>query len=112
MITVDTPRYFAEIDGKGVVLRVIVASPEFCKELGGTWVETSMDGSIGKNYAGIGHTFDMGRGAFIQPKPFDKWLLDEEKCQWKPPVEVPQDGKKYDWDDGKVMWVSAEETVK
>ncbi len=112
--------HFAEIkDGK--VLRVIVVANKdildsdgkesevigqvFCnKLLGGEWVQTSYNGTIRKNYAGIGFTYDKERDAFIPPKPYKSWVLDEEKCSWKAPKERPSDmatwnEEKGDWDE-------------
>jgi hypothetical protein len=65
---------------------------------------TSYNGNIRKHYAGIGYTYDAERDAFIPPKPFDSWLLDEETCQWQPPVNYPQDGKMYTWNEANVNW--------
>jgi hypothetical protein len=59
-----------------------------------------------KNYAGIGYTFDSGRDAFIQPKPFASWVLDEDTCQWKAPVDMPTDGGMYSWDEATQAWVN------
>jgi hypothetical protein len=78
---------------------------DFCSNLlGGTWLQTSYNGRIRKNYAGIGYTYNKGRDAFIPPKPFNSWLLDEETCQWKAPVDYPKDNKKYTWDEDTTSW--------
>jgi hypothetical protein len=93
--------HFAELDNDSIVLRVVVIGNDdikdgngqeseavgiaFCKQLLGqdtTWAQTSYNGSIRKNYAGIGYTYDAGRNAFIPPKPQDDAVLDEETCQW------------------------------
>ena len=58
-----------------------------------------------KNYAGIGYTYDAGRDAFISPKPFASWLLDEETCLWNAPVPCPDDGNLYQWDEDSLSWV-------
>lgn len=58
-----------------------------------------------KNYAGIGYTYDAGRDAFIPPKPFDSWVLNEETCLWDPPVPYPNDGNTYQWDETTLSWV-------
>lgn len=58
-----------------------------------------------KNYAGIGYSYDLERGAFISPKPFNSWLLNEETCLWEAPVPYPDDGEKYDWDEDIINWV-------
>ena len=58
----------------------------------GTWVQTSYNGNIRKNYAGIGYTYDLGRDAFIAPQPYPSWTLVEETCLWSAPVPMPTDG--------------------
>lgn len=57
-----------------------------------------------KNYAGIGYSYDAQRDAFIPPKPFNSWILDEETCLWKPPVEMPTDGGFYEWNEENKVW--------
>ena len=59
-----------------------------------------------KNYAGIGYTYDAGRDAFIAPKPFASWLLDEDTCLWNAPVLYPDDGNRYTWDEATLSWIS------
>lgn len=66
---------------------------------------TSYNGNIRKNYAGIGFTYDETRDAFIPPKPYDSWLLDEETCNWTAPVEYPSDGVIYRWDEEQLDWI-------
>jgi hypothetical protein len=68
-------------------------------------VRTSYNGNIRKNYAGIGYTYDEDRDAFIAPKPFSKFVLDEETCRWVAPVPYPNDGEIYLWDNKKGIWV-------
>jgi hypothetical protein len=58
-----------------------------------------------KNYAGIGYTFDSTRDAFIPPKPYASWVLVEETCQWKAPVDMPTDDKKYSWNEETTSWI-------
>lgn len=87
--------HFAEIDDNGIVLRVLVVSNELENRgveylrddlaLGGTWIQTSYNGKIRKNYAGIGFTYDATRDAFIPPKPENAIGFDEETCQWITP---------------------------
>ena len=62
-----------------------------------------------KNYAGIGYTYDAQRDAFIPPKPFESWTLDEETCLWNPPVAMPTDGGFYTWDEENQAWVAVPE---
>ena len=77
----------------------------FCSNLlGGTWIQTSYNARIRKNYAGIGYTYDETLDAFIPPKPFASWILDETKAQWKAPVDMPTDDKRYTWDEEKQSW--------
>lgn len=66
---------------------------------------TSYNGKIRFNYAGIGYTYDEIRDAFIPPKPFDSWVLDEATCQWNSPIDYPQDGKMYRWNEESLSWV-------
>ena len=58
-----------------------------------------------KNYAGIGYTFDEQRDAFIPPKPFESWLLDEDTCLWVAPITYPTDGGLYTWDEETLSWI-------
>jgi hypothetical protein len=65
---------------------------------------TSYNGNIRKNYAGVGYTYDEERDAFIPPRIFNKWILNENTCQWEAPTPYPQDGKIYVWNDNKGEW--------
>jgi hypothetical protein len=58
-----------------------------------------------KNYAGIGFTYDSQRDAFIQPKPFPSWILDEDTCFWSAPTPMPNDGHAYYWDESTLTWI-------
>lgn len=58
-----------------------------------------------KNYAGIGYTYDVIRDAFIPPKPYESWVLNDQSCQWESPIPYPTDGKKYSWDETTISWV-------
>ena len=78
----------------------------FCSNLlGGTWKQTSYNAKIRKNYAGIGYTYDETLDAFVPPKPFVSWVLDADKAQWKAPVDMPTDDKRYTWDEATTSWV-------
>jgi len=68
------------------------------------WKQTSFNGSRRKNYAGIGYTYDTQRDAFIPPKPYNSWTLNEDTCLWQPPVERPVDDNMYDWDEDSLSW--------
>ena len=76
-----------------------------------TWKQTSYNSNIRKNYAGIGYKFDAGRDAFIPPKPYASWILNETTCRWDSPVAMPSDAgtgnppKMYRWDEATVNWV-------
>ena len=104
----------AEVDNNNTVVQVLVVPDEqehriqdyLANELGlgGTWVQTSYNARIRKNYAGIGYTYDAGRDAFIAPKPFESWLLNEDTCQWEAPVPYPTDGVMYQWDEETTDW--------
>lgn len=66
--------------------------------------QTSYNGNFRKNYAGIGYTYDAQRDAFIPPKPYSSWVLNENTCQWEAPVPYPQDGKRYAWNEDSQSW--------
>jgi hypothetical protein len=120
--------HFAEIGLNNVVLRVIVVAneelldengqeseakgAEFCRNLlGGPWVQTSYNANFRKNFAGIGYTYDSDRNAFIPPKPYPSWVLNEDTCQWAAPVAHPNDGQPYYWDEASVSWVLVEQSA-
>jgi len=69
------------------------------------WRQTSYNNNMRKNYAGIGMTWDAGRNAFIPPKPFNSWTLNEDTCRWDPPTPMPNDGKMYSWNEETLSWV-------
>lgn len=116
--------HFAEIDGNGVVQRVIVVGNKdtsdangvekesigqaFCERLfGGNWVQTSYNGNFRKRYAGIGYKYDAALDAFIAPQPYPSWTLDAN-ADWQAPVPMPTDGKMYAWDETAQAWVEAQ----
>ena len=118
--------HFAELGENNVVLRVIVVADqdtmdakgqevesigaEFCRRLlGGVWKKTSYNGRIRKNYAGEGYVYDSARDAFIAPKPFASWVLDEDTCRWQAPVPYPSDGELYKWNEDAGAWQLASE---
>jgi hypothetical protein len=70
---------------------------------------TSYNGNIRKNYAGIGYTFDEQRDAFIPPKPYPSWLLNETTCIWESPVPYPNDGKFYEWNETTTEWIEIQQ---
>ena len=78
----------------------------FCvAHYGGRWIQASYNGNIRKNYAGIGYTYDEVRDAFIAPKPYPSWLLDEVTCRWQAPIPMPTDDKPYTWNEETTSWV-------
>jgi len=108
--------HFAELDENDIVLRVLVVGndqehrgQEFLADdlgLGGTWVQTSYNGNMRKNFAGIGMKFDRVRDAFIPEQPFPSWILNEETCLWEAPTPMPvEEGKMFTWDEDTTSWV-------
>ena len=123
--------HFARIDENNVVTQVIVVANKdtadangvekeyigaaFCEKLfGGTWKQTSYNGTIRKNYAGIGYTYNADIDAFVPPKPFASWVLNNETAQWEAPVPMPEDSgtgeppKMYSWDEATTSWKEME----
>ena len=68
------------------------------------WKQTSYNNNIRKNHAGIGMTYDEDRDAFIAPKPYASWTLNETTCQWEAPVAYPDDGERYNWNETTTTW--------
>lgn len=117
--------HYAFLDANNIVTEVIVGKDEnedgilwelhygafrnqVCKRtsyntIGG--VHTSGDTPYRKNYAGIGYTYDESRDAFIPPKPFNSWVLNETTCLWDSPTPMPEDGKPYRWDEDTTSWI-------
>lgn len=128
--------HFAKLDENNLVIEVVVTDNNdpngdeglawLENNLGGRWVKTSYNTQRGqhilggipfrKNYAGIGFYFDEERDAFIPPKVFASWVLNEDTCQWEPPISKPEDakqslddlGKIYVWDESVVNWVEVQ----
>lgn len=118
--------HFARVNEDWIVEQVIVVNNEvlknelgiecdwlgeqFCQQLYGThtkWIQTSYNGRKYKNFAGIGYTFDPYRHAFIPPKPFPSWVLNEATCLWDAPTPYPADDKSYIWDEESLSWTEA-----
>jgi len=105
--------HFAEIDNDGTVLRVLVVGDDqehrgqdFLANdlsLGGTWVQTSYNNRIRKQFAGIGFKYDADANVFIAPQPFASWTLDDNH-DWQPPVAKPNDDQFYTWNETKKKW--------
>jgi hypothetical protein len=83
----------------------------FVENLGGTWVQTSYNATIRKNYAGIGYRYDEDLDAFIPPQPFPSWTLNEVTARWMSPTPYPQDGRAYEWDEETLTWKEVENNV-
>ena len=110
--------HFAKVEN-GIVTQVIVIDQETLNtgHWGdpASWVQTSYNTFGGvhsqggtplrKNYAGIGYSYDAGRDAFIPPKPYNSWVLNETTCQWSAPTAMPTDGKRYQWRESDTSWV-------
>jgi hypothetical protein len=119
--------HYAFLDANSIVSEVIVGKEEndygidweyhYGKFRGQVCKRTSYNTSGGvhsgggtpyrKNFAGIGYTYDSQRDAFIPPKPFPSWVLDEATCRWEAPVPYPTDGERYTWDEATASWVAA-----
>jgi hypothetical protein len=114
--------HFAQLDENNTVLQVIVVANEellasngqesetkgifFCQTLFGSetkWVQTSYNGNIRKNYAGIGYTYDPTADHFFAPQPYASWVLNND-AQWEAPVAYPTDGKAYTWNEDTQEW--------
>lgn len=109
----------------GTVTQVIVAEQEFFNTFvdtsPGQWLQTSYNTNGGvhanggtplrKNYAGVGYTYDATRDAFIPPKPFASWTLNEDTCLWDAPTPMPTDGQIYTWDEATLSWTVVETVV-
>jgi hypothetical protein len=112
--------HYAFIDDNNIVTQVIVGRNEdevvdgisdwetyYADVYGQRCVRTSYNANIRKNYAGIGFTYDEGRDAFVPPKPFESWVLNEDTCRWEAPVPMPE-GNCY-WDEATRQWVVEEQ---
>lgn len=114
--------HFAKLDNLGTVVFVTVGRQEddgkeleLCARTGDTYRQTSYNTRGGvhllggtpfrKNFAGIGYTYDKDRDAFIPPKPYASWTLNEETCLWEPPVPYPADGNRYAWNEDQQNWI-------
>ena len=113
--------HFAKVEN-GTVTQVIVVEQDVLDTgLFGDpslWVQTSYNTLGGvhvlggtplrKNYAGVGYTYDSERDAFIPPKIYNSWILNEETCLWEAPTTMPTDGKMYSWDEATLSWIEVE----
>lgn len=124
--------HFAKLDSNNVVIFVTVGrdedrEDELFARTGDVYKQTSYNTRGGvhyqsdgtpsadqskafrKNYAGLGYTYDAQRDAFIPPRPFASWVLDEQTCQWQAPTPMPTDGKRYSWDEATLSWKQVSE---
>lgn len=118
--------HYAFLDENNIVTEVIVGIDEteliegldpetwYANFRGQTCKRTSYNGNIRKNYAGIGFKYDEELDAFVPPKPFRSWVLNEETARWEAPVAKPEDGKEYRWSEFDLDWVEIpkEETIE
>lgn len=116
--------HFAKLDSNNIVIKVhkvanhvILKSDgteselkgkQFLNSLHGTakWVQTSYNGSFRKNFAGVGYTYDATRDAFIRPKPYPSYVLNETTCKWEAPIPHPTDGSFCEWDEENQEWTN------
>ena len=116
--------HFAKINSNNIVTNVIRVADEDLLDAEGNeseqvgkdflyslfgehgWVQTSINASIRKNYAGVGYKYDSAKNAFIPPKPdYESWTLNETTCKWEAPVSYPDDGNLYNWNEDNQQWV-------
>lgn len=108
--------HYAFLDENNIVTEVIVGIDEteliegkdpevwYGEFRGQVCKRTSYNGNIRKNYAGIGFIYDEEKDAFIPPKPYSSWILNEDTCQWEPPISMPEDDNFYIWDEFSTSW--------
>lgn len=105
--------HWAEIDENNIVLRVIVGDNNdpnndegytwLLDNFGGTWIKTSYNGNIRKNYAGVGFYYNDKLDAFISPSPYPSWILNKDSCLWEAPIKKPDDGF-FTWNEDSKSW--------
>ena len=114
--------HFAKLDSDNIVTQVVVVDNSVLEKADGTeselkgkqflnsllgtatWKQTSYNGSIRKNFAGVGYKYDSTKDAFIPPKPFTSWTLNDTTCLWEAPVAYPTDGNIHNWDEANQQW--------
>lgn len=114
--------HFAKLNSSNIVTQVVVVNNDvllennveveqkgidFLVSLFGQaiWKQTSYNGTIRKNYAGVGYKYDATRDAFIPPRPFNSWLLNESTCRWEALVAYPDGDGIYQWDENNTQWI-------
>lgn len=122
--------HFAKLNSDNIITEVVVINDSdcldesgneseavgvtFCQNLFGAdtiWKQTSYNGTIRKNYGSVGYTYDVGKDAFIEPKPYASWVLNESTCQYEPPTAKPVNSETivlYTWDEDTTSWVEGE----
>lgn len=115
--------HYAFLDKNNKVIEVITGKDEtelldgltpeewYSNFRGKRCIRTSYNGNIRKNFAAIGYFYDQERDAFTAPKPYGKWILNEEICQWEPPVPYPTDDLLYVWNDNRGEWEELNDTT-
>lgn len=121
--------HFAQLDENNIVIQVIVVNNEelldngveseqkgieFCQSLFGSdtvWKQTSYNNNFRKKFAGIGFIYDPKRDAFYEPKPHLTWVLNNDTCNWEPPIPYPDDGRRHGWDEYTNNWVDLGEKL-
>ena len=109
--------HFAKLNSDNIVERVEVVSNDVATtekagvdflnnfyDTNDVWKQTSYNGNIRKNYAGVGYTYDETKDAFISPKSFNSWILNNDTCRWEAPVAYPDDGEQYKWNEDTTSW--------
>lgn len=117
--------HFAELNTDNQVIRVLVVNDDYLKDEdgneveelgiahmeavhGGKWVQTSYNNNIRVRYAGIGYTYDEDLDAFILPKPYPSWVLNNSTADWDPPIPYPNDENQYEWNEEDQEWILIE----
>jgi hypothetical protein len=121
--------HFAQLDENNIVTNVIVVHNnelldngveseskgiDFCKSIFGIdtmWKQTSYNGTFRKNFAGAGFRYDERRDAFLEPRPFTSWVLNNDTCKWEPPIPYPEDGRRHTWDEYTNTWIDLGEKL-
>ena len=109
--------HFAKLNSDNIVERVEVVSNDVATtekagvdflnnfyDTNDVWKQTSYNENIRKNYAGVGYTYDETKDAFISPKSFNSWILNDDTCRWEAPVAYPDDGEQYKWNEDTTSW--------
>ena len=117
--------HFAQLENNTVIRVIVIGNDDimdangneseaigqaFCQQFGeGTYVQTSYNGKIRKHYAAIGFTFDEVRDAFVPPKPFASWVLNEALVLWEAPIPYPEEGNYlFKWDEDTLCWIETD----